>query len=58
MKTRKPYQSPAVIKEVKMELEQALLVGSKVEERLEIETAGHKAEDHDFDESGFNTEWK
>ena len=58
MKQKKQYQSPAVIKKVEMELEQSILSGSVVEQRLQIETAGHEVVDHDFDDTGFNSDWK
>ena len=41
-----------------MEIEQDILLGSVVEKRMEVETAGHENVDHNFSDSGFNTDWK
>ena len=49
------YVAPAVKKSVQMEFEEAILLGSVVEKRLEVETAGHEVVDHDTD---FVHEWK
>lgn len=58
MNMKRRYVAPRVRKKVELELEQDILLGSVVEKRLEVETAGHQTVDHDFTESGFNSEWK
>ena len=53
------YTAPRVKKSTEVEMDQAILLGSVVEKRLEVETAGHQNVDHGTGfEAGFNTEWK
>lgn len=52
------YVTPAIKKTVQMEFEESILLGSVIETRTEVETAGHEVVEHDFSETGFNTEWK
>ena len=62
MKKKKTYIPPRVLDSVKMMLRSSILLGSSSEELLdlllEIETAGHEVVDHDYDDSGFNHDWK
>ncbi|MBR5176815.1 MAG: hypothetical protein IKW89_12945 [Bacteroidales bacterium] len=55
---KKNYGTPCVLKQVTVQLEASFLQGSVVEKRLKVETAGHETKEHDFNETGFNTEWK
>lgn len=52
------YRTPAVLRQVAVELEQNLLAGSVVTKKTTIETAGQKVENKDFSESGFNSTWE
>lgn len=53
------YKSPVIVRTVTIDMDEPLLAGSVVEKRLEVDTAGQQAVDHDFsDASSFNTEWK
>lgn len=55
---KKKYITPLVLKGVMLELETDLLLGSVVEKRVEVETAGHEVVDHDISSSDFNHDWK
>ncbi len=55
---KQSYITPSVRKKVEMEIEQAILTGSVVTPTSTIETAGQKVEEHNFSESGFNTQWE
>ena len=57
MERKKEYLHPNVLKQVRVQLENSLLVGSTIEE-LEIEATGQDVETLDFDSSGFfNHSW-
>ena len=58
MRKKELYSAPRVLKSVKVEHGTSILIGSRVEQRMDLETAGHEVEDHDYDETGFNHEWK
>lgn len=58
MLMKKNYKTPCILQRVTVYLERDFLEGSVVQKRLKVETAGHEVKDHDFSDSGFNTEWK
>ena len=51
------YAAPRVLSQAALELERTILTGSVVENRMDVETAGHQKVDHDFMDSGFNHSW-
>lgn len=56
---KKNYRTPVMLRKEKVELEVPFLVGSVVEKRLEVDTAGQQTVNHDFsDPSSFKVEWK
>ncbi|MBO4657575.1 MAG: hypothetical protein J5639_07370 [Bacteroidales bacterium] len=58
MDNRIVYETPAVIREYKVELEGQLLAGSVVTKNTTIETAGQKVDDHSFGDTGFDSKWE
>ena len=52
------YRTPAVLRQVAVELEQNLLAGSVVTKKTTIETAGQQVEKRNFEDSGFNSTWE
>ena len=55
---KKQYVSPAILREVPLQLENPLLAGSVVNQQTTIETAGQQVEQRDFSTSGFNQVWE
>ena len=57
MKKQK-YKAPCILKRVTVQLEAGFLQGSVVTKNTEIETAGQKVQERDFQNSGFNSVWE
>lgn len=55
---KRTYVAPLVTGKAALELEAGILTGSVVENRMDVETAGHEKVDHDFTDLGFNHSWK
>lgn len=58
MESRKRYLSPAVIKQVSVDLESDLLAASTVKPDSQVKTMGQEVVTMDFSQSSFNQEWE
>lgn len=56
-KCYKVYESPAILREVALAPQKALLDGSVVD-TMNITATGQQIGDHDFTGSGFNHDWQ
>lgn len=60
MKRKQPYKAPAILREVRLQLEGGLLDGSVVD-HSDITSVGQRVKDYDFSEDntdGFNFNWE
>lgn len=57
MKQKQVYTAPAILRQVRLQLEGELLSGS-VADHIEVTTMGQEVDDYDFGSDDFNHEWK
>ena len=60
MKRKQPYKAPAILREVRLQLEGELLSGSVVN-NIEVTSMGQEVDNYNFDfnnQDGFNHTWE
>ena len=61
MKRKQPYKAPAILREVRLQLEGELLSGSVVD-HIEVTSMGQEVDNYNYDFSsntdGFNHNWE
>ncbi len=57
MKRKQPYKAPAILREVRLQLEGELLSGSVVD-HIEVTSMGQDVENIDFSGDTFNHDWQ
>ena len=57
MKRKQPYKAPAILREVCLQLEEELLVGSVID-KTDITSVGQTVDEYDFSKEGFNHTWE
>ena len=57
MKRKQPYKAPAILREVRLQLEGELLTGSVVD-HIEVTSMGQDVEPIDFSPNTFNHDWQ
>jgi len=57
-KARLPFESPAVLKVVRIAQESEIMAGSVVTGDSKVRTAGQEVQDYDFSDTSFNQEWE
>ena len=61
MKRKQPYKAPAILREVRLQLEGELLSGS-VKGNIDVTSMGQEVDNYDYDFSsntdGFNHNWE
>ena len=56
---KRSFVPPAILHEVRLDLNAPLLVASKIEKRTKVETAGQDNHSYDFsDDNSFTTNWE